>query len=175
MTWPSKQSFYRETTNTILPQCTHPHSHTEVKIAIHLFLHVITYSFILLPISDTCWSFRTCSNWWEVIWWTSHSTDENWRTPPSTSPSGSSTLDRQCPSELLAMPGGWQLTFQELCFRVWHFTFWLWGYKDFKWTQHQDWSEMFSPDCSLWPIIAFASGYTESRATSATLVGLYIS
>lgn len=121
MTWTSKQSFYRETTNTILPQRTRTHARTEVKMAIHLFLHVIISRIVLFhylqlifagPLKPVVTDGRLYGEQTTAL-------IKNWRTPPSTSPSGSSTLDRQCPSKLLAMPGGWQLTFQELCFLIW--------------------------------------------------------
>lgn len=171
MTWTSKQSFYRETTNTILPQCKKWGKNGSTLVST---CYYIQDSFILLPVTDICWSFRTCGYWREITWQTGHSTDKNWRTPPSTSPSGSSTLDRQCPSKLLAMPGGWQPTFQELCFLIWSHLL-IMRVQRLQMNPRPELIWNVQPRALSLTHTAFASWYTEARATSATLVGLYIS
>lgn len=126
----NQQSLYRETTSIILPQCG-----SEL-----CFIHIprgknsnapvsrcdyAQDNFNLLITTVICWSFGICGYRWEWCKKQGHSTDESWRILSLTSPSGSPTPDRQR-SSMLRRTGRRQLTFQELCFRIWHFTFWFW-------------------------------------------------
>lgn len=151
----NRQSLYRETTSIILPQCG-----SEL-----CFIHIprgknsnapvsrcgyARDNFTLLITAVICWSFGICGYRWEWCKKQGHSTGESWRIPSLTSPPGSPTPDRQR-SSMLRRTGRRQLTFQELCFRIWHFTFWFWESKDFGGTQGQNWSETFSLERSPIP------------------------